>query len=57
MSEEKKESKIKLISRKALILAWLIWESFPQTCYNYERMMGQAVAHMFVPIIKFISFK
>lgn len=54
MSEEKKEGKLKLISRKALILAWLIWESFPQTCYNYERMMGQAVAHMFVPIIKFL---
>lgn len=51
---EKKENPIKLISRKALILAWLIWESFPQTCYNYERMMGQAVAHMFVPIIKFL---
>lgn len=48
-----KEEKKSLISKAALIRAWLIWESFPQTCYNYERMMGQVVAHMFVPIIKF----
>jgi mannose/fructose/N-acetylgalactosamine-specific phosphotransferase system component IID len=40
-----------LISKKALIKSWFIWETFPQTCYNYERMMGQVVAHMFVPII------
>lgn len=49
MSEEKK----KLIPKKALFRSWLIWESFPQTCYNYERMMGQAVAHVFAPIIKY----
>lgn len=48
------EEKKGLISKLALIKAWLIWESFPQTCYNYERMMGQAVAHVFVPIIKFL---
>jgi len=41
----------RLITKKALIKSWLIWETFPQTCYNYERMMGQVVAHMFVPII------
>lgn len=44
----------KLISKKALIKSWLIWETFPQTCYNYERMMGQVVAHMFVPIINML---
>ena len=49
MSEKKS-----LIPRKALIKAWLIWETFPQTCYNYERMMGQVVAHMFAPIIKYL---
>ncbi|BDR57715.1 PTS system mannose/fructose/sorbose family transporter subunit IID [Xylocopilactobacillus apicola] len=38
-----------LISKKDLVKSWLIWENFPQTCYNYERMMGQAVAHVFVP--------
>lgn len=43
----------RLIPRKALMRAWLIWETFPQTCYNYERMMGQVVAHMFAPIIKY----
>jgi PTS system mannose-specific IID component len=48
MAEEKK----KLIPKNALKKAWFIWETFPQTCYNYERMMGQVVAHMFVPIIK-----
>lgn len=47
------ETKKTLIPRKALMRAWLIWESFPQTCYNYERMMGQVVAHMFAPIIKY----
>lgn len=48
------ETKKSLIPRKALMRAWLIWESFPQTCYNYERMMGQVVAHMFAPIIKYL---
>lgn len=48
------EVKQKLISKRALIKSWLIWESFPQTCYNYERMMGQAVAHVFAPLIKFL---
>lgn len=41
-----------LIPKRDLIKSWLIWESFPQTCYNYERMMGQAIAHTFAPIAK-----
>lgn len=41
-----------LIPRSALIRSWLIWESFPQTCYNYERMMGQTIAHVFAPVIR-----
>lgn len=41
-----------VIRKKDLVRSWLIWENLPQTCYNYERMMGQAVAHVFVPIIK-----
>lgn len=48
------EKKKSLIPRSALIKAWLIWETFPQTCYNYERMMGQVVAHMFSAIIAFL---
>ena len=40
------------IKKRDLIKSWLIWENFPQTCYNYERMHGQAVAHSFVPISK-----
>ncbi len=45
---------ITVLPRKALIKAWVIWETFPQTCYNYERMMGQAVAHMFVPLVPYV---
>ena len=48
------ENKKSLIPKAALIKAWLIWETFPQTCYNYERMMGQVVAHMFSVIISFL---
>lgn len=47
-------TKKSLIPKSALIKAWLIWETFPQTCYNYERMMGQVVAHMFSVIIGFL---
>ena len=49
--EEKKKS---LIPKSALVKAWLIWETFPQTCYNYERMMGQAVAHVFSVLVRFL---
>lgn len=41
-----------LLSKKALTRAWFIWETFPQTCYNYERMMGQTVAHFFSPLVR-----
>lgn len=44
----------RLIPRKALRRAWLIWETFPQTCYNYERMMGQHVAHVFTKVIPYL---
>ncbi len=47
-------TKKSLIPKSALIKAWLVWETFPQTCYNYERMMGQVVAHMFSVIISFL---
>lgn len=42
----------RLIPKNALIRASLIWESWVQTCYNYERMMGQACCHTFLPIVK-----
>ena len=56
MSDDKmqvtaKDSK-SLLTKGDLIKSWLIWENFPQTCYNYERMMGQAIAHVFTPIGK-----
>lgn len=47
-------TKKSLIPKSALMKAWFIWETFPQTCYNYERMMGQVVAHMFSAIIGFL---
>ncbi|OFK22499.1 PTS mannose transporter subunit IIAB [Olsenella sp. HMSC062G07] len=40
-----------LVTKKALLHAWFNWETFVQCCYNYERMMGLACAHVFVPII------
>lgn len=56
MSDEKMQVTAKddksLLTKGDLIKSWLIWENFPQTCYNYERMMGQAVAHVFTPIVK-----
>lgn len=47
-----KEGETRTIRKKDLFRSWLIWENLPQTCYNYERMMGQAIAHVFVPISK-----
>jgi PTS system mannose-specific IID component len=35
-----------------LFKTWFIWENFPQTNYNYERMHGMAVGHSFLPISK-----
>ncbi|MDY2629261.1 MAG: PTS system mannose/fructose/sorbose family transporter subunit IID [Lachnospiraceae bacterium] len=51
MENEKKQ---RLIPKKALIRAALIWETWVQTCYNYERMMGQSVALTFLPVIKYL---
>lgn len=45
------EQALSVLSKKDLLKSALIWETFPQCCYNYERMMGQACAHTFVPII------
>ena len=53
MSDDKKLAREGgLISKKALRRAWFIWETFPQTCYNYEHMMGQTVAHVFAPLVR-----
>ena len=49
---EKKEKK--LIPQKALIRAAVIWETWVQTCYNYERMMGMACGHTFLPVVKYL---
>lgn len=40
-----------IIPKKDLTKAWFIWETFPQCCYNYERMMGQSIAHCFSAVI------
>ncbi|WP_164706806.1 PTS system mannose/fructose/sorbose family transporter subunit IID [Intestinibacillus sp. Marseille-P6563] len=44
----------KLVPKKALFRASLIWETWVQTCYNYERMMGMACAHTFLPVVKYL---
>lgn len=50
----KNEWKQKLIPKKALFRASLIWETWVQTCYNYERMMGMACGHTFLPVVKYL---
>ncbi len=50
----KHDSNGKLIPHKALLRASLIWETWVQTCYNYERMMGMACAHTFLPVVKYL---
>lgn len=49
-STEKK----KLIPRGKIIHAAVIWETWVQTCYNYERMMGIACAITFLPVVKYL---
>ena len=44
----------RLIPKKALFRASMIWETWVQTCYNYERMMGMACAHTFLPVVKYL---
>ena len=44
----------RLIPKKALFRAAMIWETWVQTCYNYERMMGMACAHTFLPVVKYL---
>ena len=43
-----------LIPQGALFRAAMIWETWVQTCYNYERMMGMACAHTFLPVVKYL---
>lgn len=50
----KHESQGRLIPKRALIRASLIWETWVQTCYNYERMMGMACGHTFLPVVKYL---
>ncbi|MEG0709971.1 MAG: PTS system mannose/fructose/sorbose family transporter subunit IID [Longicatena sp.] len=48
MAEQKAKH---VISKKHLYKAAFNWETWVQTCYNYERMMGMACGHTFVPVI------
>ena len=43
----------RMLTPAALTKAWLVWELFPQTCYNYERMMGQHLALVFLSVLRF----
>ena len=40
-----------VIPKKHLYRAAFNWETWVQCCYNYERMMGMACVHTFVPVI------
>lgn len=40
------------LRKSDLFKTWFIWENFPQTNYNYERMHGMALGNSFVPISK-----
>lgn len=51
-NEVAKTEKKRMIPKRALIKSWLNWENWVQTCYNYERMMGQSVVMAFLPIVK-----
>lgn len=42
----------KRITRKDLLLSWLIWTFFSHSNYNYERLQASAFAHAMTPIIK-----
>lgn len=42
----------KSLTRKDLLKSWFIWNSFSNSCYNYERLMGLAFCHSMVPILK-----
>ncbi|MDY5232576.1 MAG: PTS system mannose/fructose/sorbose family transporter subunit IID [Faecalicoccus sp.] len=49
------QNKIKhVIPKKALYHAAFNWETWVQCCYNYERMMGMACGHTFVPVINYL---
>ncbi len=48
----KKEWKQKLIPKSALFKASMIFETFAQCAYSYERMHGMTFCHMFLPIVQ-----
>ncbi len=50
--QNKTDEKQTLIPKKALIKSALNWENWVQTCYNYERMMGQSFVMGFLPVVK-----
>lgn len=41
-----------LLTKKDLIIAWLNWMYYFQSCYNYERMQGIGFLHAMTSIIK-----
>lgn len=41
----------RVIPKNHLYRSAFIWETFMQCCYNYERMMGLGVGHVFTPVI------
>lgn len=52
--QKNKKNDQKLIPPKALFKAAMIFETWVQTCYNYERMMGQNIAQVFASLAKYL---
>lgn len=40
------------LSRSDLLKSWFIWNSFSNSCYNYERLMGLGFCHSMIPVLK-----
>ena len=40
------------LEKKDLKKSWLLWVTFGQACYNYERMQGLGFCHSMKPIIE-----
>lgn len=49
--QQSNETAFKLISKRDLNRAWLRWEYYNESCYNYERMQGIGFCTAMVPVL------
>lgn len=45
------ENTYKIINKKELVHAWLRWQYYNESCYNYERMQGIGFCTAMVPVL------